>query len=70
LASVSCDRGDFASTRDSQRMENVKWGVGCQNSPVETGLCYNAAIMKHYIYLANNDNNDNDDMTYRWAKPC
>ncbi len=51
-------------------MENVKWGVGCQNSPVETGLCYNAAIMKHYIYLANNDNNDNDDMTYRWAKPC
>jgi hypothetical protein len=32
-------------------------------------LCYNAAIMKFNIRFANN-NNDNDDLTYRWAKLC
>ena len=34
-------------------------------------LCYNAAIMKYGLRFANiNNNNDNDDTPYRWAKHC
>jgi hypothetical protein len=39
--------------------------------PPDMTLCYNAAIMEINVCFANNDNNnDNDDLTHRWAKLC